>query len=186
MVLVTHDMSWVTEYCNRALLIEQGQVIMEGEPAAVVAVHEAHMAEARAPQDRGRRGGRRGPADRARPLGPDDAGRAPGRAVQRRRRTPPNSPITAPAASAPCQSSSVGVAMDLAGEDDADRAAAPEGHVARRPASRSRSARPATSRAKIVRAKPCVTRASRAIASAMPPISTRDPIALGESRCRPG
>jgi len=47
-VLVTHDMSWVTEYCNRALLIEQGQVIMEGEPAAVVEVHEAHMAEAKA------------------------------------------------------------------------------------------------------------------------------------------
>jgi ABC-type polysaccharide/polyol phosphate transport system ATPase subunit len=47
-VLVTHDMSWVTEYCNRALLIEQGQVVMEGEPAAVVAVHEAHMAEAKA------------------------------------------------------------------------------------------------------------------------------------------
>ncbi len=47
-VLVTHDMGWVTEYCNRALLIEQGRVIMEGEPAAVVEVHEAHMAEARA------------------------------------------------------------------------------------------------------------------------------------------
>ena len=47
-VLVTHDMSWVTEYCNRALLIEQGQVVMEGEPSAVVAVHEAHMAEAKA------------------------------------------------------------------------------------------------------------------------------------------
>jgi ABC-type polysaccharide/polyol phosphate transport system ATPase subunit len=47
-VLVTHDMSWVTEYCNRALLIEQGRVVMEGEPAAVVEVHQAHMAEARA------------------------------------------------------------------------------------------------------------------------------------------
>ena len=47
-VLVTHDMAWVTEYCNRALLIEKGHVIMEGDPAAVVAVHEAHMQEARA------------------------------------------------------------------------------------------------------------------------------------------
>jgi len=47
-VLVTHDMNWVTEYCNRALLIERGLVVMEGEPAEVVAVHEAHMEEARA------------------------------------------------------------------------------------------------------------------------------------------
>jgi ABC-type polysaccharide/polyol phosphate transport system ATPase subunit len=47
-VLVTHDMNWVTEYCNRALLIERGLVVMEGEPAEVVKVHEAHMEEARA------------------------------------------------------------------------------------------------------------------------------------------
>ena len=47
-VLVTHDMNWVTEYCNRALLIERGLVVMEGEPAEVVAVHEAHMEAARA------------------------------------------------------------------------------------------------------------------------------------------
>jgi homopolymeric O-antigen transport system ATP-binding protein len=47
-VLVTHDMSWVTEYCNRALLIEKGALIMEGDPAEVVAVHQAHMEEARA------------------------------------------------------------------------------------------------------------------------------------------
>jgi ABC-type polysaccharide/polyol phosphate transport system ATPase subunit len=47
-VLVTHDMSWVTEYCNRALLIEKGAVIMEGDPAEVVAIHQAHMEEARA------------------------------------------------------------------------------------------------------------------------------------------
>jgi ABC-type polysaccharide/polyol phosphate transport system ATPase subunit len=38
-VLVTHDMEWVTEYCNRALLLEKGQVIMEGDPATVVALH---------------------------------------------------------------------------------------------------------------------------------------------------
>jgi ABC-type polysaccharide/polyol phosphate transport system ATPase subunit len=47
-VLVTHDMSWVTEYCNRAILIEKGRVIMEGDPAVVVAMHQAHMEEARA------------------------------------------------------------------------------------------------------------------------------------------
>ena len=37
-VLVTHDMGWVTEYCNRAVLIEKGRVVMEGDPAEVVAV----------------------------------------------------------------------------------------------------------------------------------------------------
>ena len=47
-VLVTHDMSWVTEYCNRALLIEKGRIVLEGDPAAVVEMHEAHMAETRA------------------------------------------------------------------------------------------------------------------------------------------
>ena len=35
-VLVTHDMNWVTEFCNRAMLLEQGQVVAEGEPAEVV------------------------------------------------------------------------------------------------------------------------------------------------------
>lgn len=39
-VLVTHDMSWVTEYCNRAMLIEQGHIIADGEPAEVVAMHQ--------------------------------------------------------------------------------------------------------------------------------------------------
>jgi len=47
-VLVTHDMSWVTEYCNRAILIERGVVVMEGEPADVVETHRVHTEEARA------------------------------------------------------------------------------------------------------------------------------------------
>jgi homopolymeric O-antigen transport system ATP-binding protein len=38
-VLVTHDMEWVTEYCNRALLLERGRVILEGPPDEVVALH---------------------------------------------------------------------------------------------------------------------------------------------------
>src|SRR4029450_11033954 len=29
-VLVTHDMNWVTEFCNRAILIEDGRVTMDG------------------------------------------------------------------------------------------------------------------------------------------------------------
>jgi ABC-type polysaccharide/polyol phosphate transport system ATPase subunit len=38
-VLVTHDMDWVREYCNRALLLEKGQVILEGRPDEVTALH---------------------------------------------------------------------------------------------------------------------------------------------------
>jgi ABC-type polysaccharide/polyol phosphate transport system ATPase subunit len=47
-VLVTHDMNWVTEYCNRAILIERGEMVAEGEPAEVVELHERHTEEARA------------------------------------------------------------------------------------------------------------------------------------------
>src|SRR5262245_20623374 len=38
-VLVTHDMDWVCEYCNRALLLEKGRVILEGPPEVVTALH---------------------------------------------------------------------------------------------------------------------------------------------------
>jgi len=38
-VLVTHDMEWVTEYCNRALLLEKGRVVLEGGPDEVVKLH---------------------------------------------------------------------------------------------------------------------------------------------------
>jgi ABC-2 type transport system ATP-binding protein len=41
-VLVTHDMSWVTDYCNRALLIEKGRVVADGEPEEVVELHREH------------------------------------------------------------------------------------------------------------------------------------------------
>jgi ABC-2 type transport system ATP-binding protein len=44
-VLVTHDMEWVREYCNRALLLEKGQVISEGKPDDVVALHLQRTAE---------------------------------------------------------------------------------------------------------------------------------------------
>ena len=43
-VLVTHDMNWVTEYCNRAILIEQGQIVMQGDPAEVVEIHRSTRA----------------------------------------------------------------------------------------------------------------------------------------------
>ena len=47
-VLVTHDMTWVTEYCNRALLLEKGAIVVEGEPAEVVRVHEERSAQRKA------------------------------------------------------------------------------------------------------------------------------------------
>jgi ABC-2 type transport system ATP-binding protein len=50
-VLVTHDMEWVTEYCNRALLLERGQVIVEGSPSSVVETHLERMAEAAAQRE---------------------------------------------------------------------------------------------------------------------------------------
>ena len=46
-VLVTHDMTWVTEFCNRAMLLDHGHVIMEGPPADVVKLHEERSEQAR-------------------------------------------------------------------------------------------------------------------------------------------
>jgi ABC-type polysaccharide/polyol phosphate transport system ATPase subunit len=46
-VLVTHDMSWVEEYCNRAILLEKGHVIIEGSPAEVVQIHMERTAAAK-------------------------------------------------------------------------------------------------------------------------------------------
>ena len=41
-VLVTHDMHWVSEFCNRAMLIEKGHVVAEGEPDEIVRIHQEH------------------------------------------------------------------------------------------------------------------------------------------------
>jgi ABC-type polysaccharide/polyol phosphate transport system ATPase subunit len=47
-VLVTHDMSWVTEFCTRALLIEDGRIAMDGAPDDVVQTHREHSQARRA------------------------------------------------------------------------------------------------------------------------------------------
>ena len=47
-VLVTHDMNWVREYCNRAMLIEKGRLVAEGDPTDIVAMHQERSAERRA------------------------------------------------------------------------------------------------------------------------------------------
>ena len=49
-VLVTHDMQWVTEFCNRAMLIEAGHVVAEGAPEEIVRIHQEHSAAAQARQ----------------------------------------------------------------------------------------------------------------------------------------
>jgi ABC-type polysaccharide/polyol phosphate transport system ATPase subunit len=46
-VLVTHDMTWVTEFCNRAMLIEHGHIVGIGEPAEIAAIHQERSAKAR-------------------------------------------------------------------------------------------------------------------------------------------
>jgi ABC-type polysaccharide/polyol phosphate transport system ATPase subunit len=45
-VLVTHDMEWVREYCNRAILLEKGRVVLEGPPEEVVQLHLERTATA--------------------------------------------------------------------------------------------------------------------------------------------
>ena len=47
-VLVTHDMSWAKEFCNRAVLLEHGNVVAGGDPGEVVAVHEERSAQRQA------------------------------------------------------------------------------------------------------------------------------------------
>jgi ABC-type polysaccharide/polyol phosphate transport system ATPase subunit len=47
-VLVTHDMHWVSEFCNRAMLIEAGHVVAEGDPEEIVRIHQDHSEAVRA------------------------------------------------------------------------------------------------------------------------------------------
>jgi ABC-type polysaccharide/polyol phosphate transport system ATPase subunit len=47
-VLVTHDMNWVLEYCNRAILLEKGHIVVAGSPEEVVRQHQERSAERRA------------------------------------------------------------------------------------------------------------------------------------------
>ena len=50
-VLVTHDMAWVTEYCNRAILLEKGRIVAEGEPSEVVEIHRVHSERRKAEKE---------------------------------------------------------------------------------------------------------------------------------------
>jgi ABC-type polysaccharide/polyol phosphate transport system ATPase subunit len=46
-VLVTHDMTWPVEFCNRAVLLEQGHIVAAGVPQEVVRIHEERSAQRR-------------------------------------------------------------------------------------------------------------------------------------------
>ncbi len=46
-VLVTHDLQWVNEFCNRAILLEHGTIMAAGEPGPVVKLHQERMEEER-------------------------------------------------------------------------------------------------------------------------------------------
>ena len=39
-VMVTHDMSWVTAFCTRAILLDKGQIVAEGDPEEIADMHE--------------------------------------------------------------------------------------------------------------------------------------------------
>ncbi len=43
-VLVTHDLTTVGEFCNRAVLLEKGQLIAQGEPADIVELYRDRVA----------------------------------------------------------------------------------------------------------------------------------------------
>ena len=44
-IVVTHDLGYVTEYCNRAILIEQGTIVHDGEPAETVDLYQQRVEE---------------------------------------------------------------------------------------------------------------------------------------------
>ena len=47
-VLVTHDLNSVSEYCNRAILMELGQVLYEGDPQATVEFYKDRVRKRKA------------------------------------------------------------------------------------------------------------------------------------------
>lgn len=39
-VMVTHDMSWISAFCTRAILLEKGQIVAEGDPDEIADLHD--------------------------------------------------------------------------------------------------------------------------------------------------
>ena len=40
-------MNWVTQFCNKAMLLERGHIVAEGDPADVVRIHQERSERAR-------------------------------------------------------------------------------------------------------------------------------------------
>jgi ABC-type polysaccharide/polyol phosphate transport system ATPase subunit len=39
-VMVTHDMSWITAFCTRAVLLDKGKIVADGDPEEIADMHE--------------------------------------------------------------------------------------------------------------------------------------------------
>jgi ABC-type multidrug transport system ATPase subunit len=39
-VMVTHDMSWISAFCTRAILLDKGRIVAEGDPDEIADMHE--------------------------------------------------------------------------------------------------------------------------------------------------
>ena len=50
-VMVTHDMSWITAFCTRAILLDKGKIVADGDPEEIADMHEVD-AEVRKKQKR--------------------------------------------------------------------------------------------------------------------------------------
>jgi hypothetical protein len=51
-ILVTHDLQAVSNYCDRAILLDEGRVAADGQPHAIVALYERMIGEAQEQRDR--------------------------------------------------------------------------------------------------------------------------------------
>lgn len=50
-VLVSHDMHWVTDFCTRAILLEGGHIVADGAPDQIVALHLERSGERKRQKD---------------------------------------------------------------------------------------------------------------------------------------
>jgi ABC-2 type transport system ATP-binding protein len=44
-VMVTHDMSWITAFCTRAILVDKGKIVADGDPEEIADMHEKDAAK---------------------------------------------------------------------------------------------------------------------------------------------
>jgi ABC-2 type transport system ATP-binding protein len=44
-VMVTHDMSWITAFCTRAILLDKGRIVADGDPETIADMHEDDAAQ---------------------------------------------------------------------------------------------------------------------------------------------